>query len=204
MRTRGIVAAALVAGAFCVGCLKTEVSFDTMYVLRPYVQDSTGSPMRSLAGVRAFAFDADTSQWMVASYEDALAGRISRRHAPDEKRSDAVASASAYPAVDTIPSSANWLQMRILLPSALIVAVDTEHRLYGWRQQTFSENLSPYVLSVVFRPWRDSYRDEEWYMCNDFYEETPAEPEEPDGSGGVSDAEEEAPVGGTDAAGATE
>lgn len=173
------LAALLAAGALCTGCMK-EVAFDTTYVLRPYVQDTTGAPMRSLAGVAAYAFDADTSQWMVASYEDAFAGRISRRGAPDEKRSDPVASSCACTPVDTIPSSANWVQMPVRLPSALIVAVDTEHRLYGWRQQEFHENLSPYILSVAFRPWRGSYTDGAWYMRNDFYE---PETEEPGTSG---------------------
>ncbi len=177
---RGAVLAAC-AALSCWGCSK-RVAYDTLYVLRPYVQDSTGFEMRSLPGVRAYAFQADTTQWCVASYDEALAGTISMRYAPDTKRSDPVAVATAYPASDTIPASVNWVQMRIQLSSALIVAVDTEHKLYAYRQQEFHENLSPYILSVAFRPWKEgtSYRDGDWWMFNDFYVPEPEEPDTPE------------------------
>lgn len=166
---RGAVVAACAVIA-CWGCSKS-VTFDTVYVLRPYVQDSTGAEMRTLPGVRAYAFDADTTQWCVASYEDALAGVLTMRYAPDSKRSDPVAVATPYPASDTIPASVNWVQMRVQLSSALIVAVDTVNRLYGYRQQEFHQNLSPYILSVAFRPWKEgnAYSDGDWWMFNDFY-----------------------------------
>lgn len=197
---RGAVVAACAALA-CWGCSKS-VAYDTLYVLRPYVQDSTDAEMRSLPGLRAYAFQADTTQWCVASYEEALAGTISMRYAPDTKRSDPVAVATAYPASDTIPASVNWVQMRVQLSSALIVAVDTENKLYAYCQQEFHENLSPYILSVAFRPWKGAfYQDKDWWMFNDFYVPEPEEPDEgtdtPDG--GTDDSgNPDAPAGGTD------
>ena len=171
--------ALLAAAAIVWGCSKT-VGYDTMYVLRPYVQQENGGDMESLPQIRAYAFAADTMQWTVASYEDALEGILTMRYAPAQKRSDALAVAEPYPPVDTIPASANWVQMHILLPSAMIVAVDTENRLYAYRQQAFSENVSPYMISVAFRPWKETnfYKDGEWWMFNDFY--VPSEPETPE------------------------
>lgn len=172
MNGRNLVVAAVAAVA-CWGCSKT-VAYDTLYVLRPYEQTTNGGAMESLPWCRAYAFDADTTQWTVASYADALDGIITMRYAPAQKRSDALAVAEPYPRVDTIPASANWLQMRLLVPSAMIVVVDTRHGLYAYRQQSFSENVSPYILSVAFRPWKetDFYKDGEWWMFNDRYSPT--------------------------------
>ena len=59
--------ALLAAAAIVWGCSKT-VGYDTMYVLRPYVQQENGGDMESLPQIRAYAFAADTMQWTVASY----------------------------------------------------------------------------------------------------------------------------------------
>lgn len=179
MNGRRIWTAAL-AAFLCWGCNKS-VSYDTMYVLRPYVQQTNGDGMESLPRVKAFAFDADTTMWTVASYEDALRGILTMRYASSQKRSDALAVAEPFPPIDTIPASVNWLQMRILLPSAMILAVDVENRLYGYRQQEFSQNVSPYVLSVAFRPWKEAnfYKDGDWWMFDDYYTK-PVEPDNPD------------------------
>lgn len=179
MNGRRIWTAAL-AAFLCWGCNKS-VSYDTMYVLRPYVQQTNGDGMESLPRVKAFAFDADTTMWTVASYEDALRGVLTMRYAPAQKRSDALAVSEPYPRVDTIPASANWLQMHIELPSAMIVVVDTENLLYAYRQQSFSQNVSPYIISVAFRPWKEMnfYMDGEWWMFDDYYTK-PVEPDESD------------------------
>lgn len=69
------------------GCFK-EVSYRTDYVLKPLVQENSGDVAQLLpeGKAQAFAHAADTVFWEVASYEDALAGIITRRDNPSEKQ----------------------------------------------------------------------------------------------------------------------
>lgn len=164
-------ATALVFG----GCFKS-VSYDTTYILRPYVQTKNQGDFTSLAGVKAYAFAADTTDWEVASYEDALAGILSSKHVLSDRLTP-VATAEPYPQSTTIPSSVNWLQMQLQGSLMMIVAVDVEHKLYAYRNQEFAENLSPYIISIPFRSWRTSYTDGGWRIVNEFYTAPDTQPD---------------------------
>ena len=50
----------LAAAALLTGCFK-DVSTTTNYVIKPLVQDLSGDPYLALDGVKAYAFDADTT-----------------------------------------------------------------------------------------------------------------------------------------------
>ena len=75
------------------------------------------------------------------------------------------------------------LSMHVSSTPVIVVAVDTENKLYGYRQQDLGENLPQLYTSVIFRPWKQlkKYVDGSWRMINEFYVETPIEPEDPDG-----------------------
>ncbi|MFR5766694.1 MAG: hypothetical protein ACLUFW_01620 [Alistipes sp.] len=66
---------------------------------------------------------------------------------------------------------AGWLSMRIDKPSVMVVAVDTEHRIYGYTQQEIAENFPKLYVSVVFKPWKEGteYKDGNWIFRNQFY-----------------------------------
>ena len=61
--------------------------------------------------------------------------------------------------------------MRIDKPSVMVVAVDTEHRIYGYTQQEIAENFPKLYVSVVFKPWKEGteYKDGNWIFRNQFY-----------------------------------
>ena len=135
-------------------------------MLKPLLQSASGSDVEALEGTLAYAFAADTSEWEVTSYEDALAGIITSRHEPSLKDNAPLATAEPYEAEGT----RGWLTMRIRRSSALVVAVNPELRLYGYRQQGFGENMPRLYSTVVFRPWKQSYDESKsWFMRNDFY-----------------------------------
>lgn len=159
------ITASLCLLAGMAGCFK-EVSYDTAYVLKPLLQNASGSDVEPFEGTLAYAFAADTAEWEVTSYDDALAGIITSRQDPSQKISTPLATAEPYEAEGAV----GWLTMRIKRSSALVVAVDPTHRLYGYRQQGFGQNM-PYLYStVVFRPWKQSYDESKsWFMRNDFY-----------------------------------
>ncbi len=67
-----------------------------------------------------------------------LAGIITRRDNPTEKQTVPLVTAEPYQQ----EGIAGWLSMRIDKPSVMVVAVDTEHRIYGYTQQEIAE-ISP-------------------------------------------------------------
>ena len=143
---RGRIITLFTAVVLFAGCFK-EVSYRTDYVLKPLVQENSGDVAQLLpeGKAQAFAHAADTVFWEVASYEDALAGIITRRDNPTEKQTVPLVTAEPYQQ----EGIAGWLSMRIDKPSVMVVAVDTEHRIYGYTQQEIAENFPKEV--VIFR-----------------------------------------------------
>ena len=165
---RGRIITLFTAVVLFAGCFK-EVSYRTDYVLKPLVQENSGDVAQLLpeGKAQAFAHAADTVFWEVASYEDALAGIITRRDNPTEKQTVPLVTAEPYQQ----EGIAGWLSMRIDKPSVMVVAVDTEHRIYGYTQQEIAENFPKLYVSVVFKPWKEGteYKDGNWIFRNQFY-----------------------------------
>lgn len=158
----------LVAVLGCAGCFE-KVSHSTDYVLRPSVQFTSGGLEEPLAGVVAYAFDADTTLWGVASYDDALAGIVTSKENPAEQLA---------PLAEALPCETEGMTDRLCmrLPSRplMVLAVDTEHRLYAYTQQKIVENLPNLYVKVLFKPWRETtaYR-EQWSFYNPFFVPAP-------------------------------
>lgn len=164
----------LLAAALLAGCFK-KIGYDTFYVLHPWTQDGTQRFAPPFGSVRVYAFDADTTQWAVRSYEEALAGTIASVRSGE--RTEAVAEGEPY----VIDGNENWLSMRLDGPRFFILAVDLEHRLYAYTEQAMGENLPQLHASVVFPlVWKSRrVKNGKWVVCNDFYEpEGPATPPE--------------------------
>ena len=109
----------LAAAALLAGCFK-DVSYKTNYVLKPLAQAQTVDPVEPFEGLKAYAFDADTAFYTVASYEDALNGVIARK----DDLSDRIASpvAAAEPCVRE--GTVGWVQMPLSAETQMVVAVD--------------------------------------------------------------------------------
>jgi len=168
-----LYAAALLAS----GCFKS-VGYDTDVILKSWVQRASADALEPASGVVAYAFEADTTTWTVASYDDALNGVLTRKGTGEGGVSPVRGEAYRVDSVDM-----ELLLMRVGSSPVVLVAVDTENRLYGYRQQELGENLPRLFTSVVFRPWKrmKKYVDGTWRMFNDFYIE---EPDRPDGGTG--------------------
>lgn len=147
-------------------CFK-EVAFRTLYVVRPQRQaTSDDSAPALIPGAVAYAFDADTALWTVASYDDALAGIITSRSNPDEKFSVPVASSVPY-------GDSGEISLDLDREWQMVVVVDPVDRLYALTRQQLPVNLSPLTVSLVFQPWKTgkSYKYGSWLFFNDFYVE---------------------------------
>ena len=168
----------IIVAAICViclgGCLK-GYDGNVVYVLKPLVSDgSENEPMERY--ITAYAFYADTTQWTVASYEDALAMRITDKESGRKQEEPAVV---AEPFIEA-PSAGSFSVAMPLRPAkVLLVVVDTELKLYGYREQTLPEGLATTFETVIFYTSRNArrYKAGQWMMCNDFYVAPEPEPE---------------------------
>lgn len=156
----------LLAAAAAAGCSKSVLR-ETDYVLKPLVQASSGDVMQPVEGALAYAFDADTAAWTVASYDDALAGVITSRTNPAERIS------APYVAAEPLAEGelAGRLAMHLALPTQLVVAVDPADRLYAFTQFEMPDNLPAIYVTLPFRPYREGreYKEGDWIFRNDFY-----------------------------------
>lgn len=155
-------------------CFK-KVTMDCRYHVRPYYQAESGGVAVQGEGTIAYAFAADTSQWTIATYDDALNGVLTSKTS-GEKRSDAM---------DRAEQGDSTVVLQLTATPATIVVVDTVNKLFGWRMTDVVENLPDLYVSVTFRPWsvKKRYVEGAWRMNNEAYvapePEEPAEPEQP-------------------------
>lgn len=161
----------LLCALFLTGCFRS-VTYDTQYVLKPWVQQYNQGTVASQPGVLLYAYAVDTTDWTVASYDDAVAGILTSRTDPSQKFREPYATGAPFGVVDTVPTAVDWLKMRLKLSSATILAVDPANRLYAYTRQALYENLSPLYISVTFQPWRTlaRYMYGNWTFVNDFYD----------------------------------
>lgn len=154
------------AACLLTGCFK-DVSTKTTFVLKPLLQELSGDQKLPLEGVKAYAFNVDTTQWTVATYADALAGIITQRADPTQKLSTPDAVAEPYEKEGTV----GWLQMLLAAPTQMVVAVDPAQKLYAYTQQVMPENLPNLYVSLLFQPWKVGkvYKEGAWMFFNEFY-----------------------------------
>lgn len=148
------------------GCFK-DTSVKTNYVLKPLSQTLSTDPYEALEGVKAYAFDADTTLYTVASYEDALNGVISLKSDLSSKLSEPTAVSEPYEQ----EGATGWVHMSLSAPMQMVVAVDTQHRLYAYTQQELEVNLPNLYVVLPFKVWKEgnSYKDGNWSFYNEYY-----------------------------------
>lgn len=157
------------------GCFK-KVTMDCRYHVRPYYQAESGGIAVQGEGMIAYAFAADTTQWTVASYDDALNGVLTSKTS-GEKRSDAM---------ERVEQSDSTVVLQLTVTPVTIVVVDPINKLFGWRMTEVAENLPDLYVSITFRPWsvKKRYVEGPWRMNNEAYvapePETPEVPETPE------------------------
>ncbi len=173
------------------GCFK-KVTMDCRYHVRPYYQAESGGIAMQGEGMIAYAFAADTTQWTVASYDDALNGVLTSKTS-GEKRSDAM---------ERVEQSDSTVVLQLTVTPVTIVVVDPINKLFGWRMTEVAENLPDLYVSITFRPWsvKKRYVEGPWRMNNEAYvapepdvpetPETPDVPTEPDTPEGDDEGQE--------------
>lgn len=119
----------------------------------------------------AYAFDADTTEWSVLSYEDAVAGIITS--------GEPARSCGRSPRASHTRSTATKTGWRCSSTAPVSHRRGQSNRLYGFTEQAIGENLPQMHVSVTFYPKEKGRRflKGKWIMCNDFYTEPEPEPD---------------------------
>lgn len=170
LRRLAITAAVLLAAG---GCFKSVVTY-TRFNVAVYNQTEADAEFVRARDIDAYAYYVDTTEWRVASYEDAVAGRITNK-----------LTGEVLDAPDAIGSfnSSQEFQTSIVLTEGLsmIVTVNPELRLYAYRSYELPVNLPQVDTRLYMASWRPTHTSSGWVVVNRFYEpETPEEPEEPE------------------------
>lgn len=155
----------LAAGLLAAGCSK-HVGFDTNFILKAWSQPVSGGELEPLSDVLLYGYVADTVQWTVASYEDALACRLT-----DKQSGETTDTPYAVGVPYELEGFGSTMAMRTDAELLMVVVVDRTNRLYGYTMQSFSQNMPEMYVSLVFQPWKksSSFKNGTWWMFNDFY-----------------------------------
>lgn len=145
--------------------------------IAPKLQETEDGPESdpTASQIKAYAYAADTTQWYIASYEDARDFRITRKDDPAETRTQ--------PNFQAYREDSGLYGMEVTSTPLMVVVVDQTNRLYAYSKQEVDLSGPEVTLPVVFRLWSPTWITVEngWRVVNDALrpEETP-EPETPE------------------------
>lgn len=143
--------------------LKTYIS--------PKLQQAEDGPQTdpTSSQIMAYAYAADTTQWYIASYEDARDYRITMKEDPDQTRTQ--------PNFQAYRENSGLYGMEVTSTPLMVVVVDRTNRLYAYSKQEVDLSGPEQTFPVVFRLWSTAWITVEngWRVVNDAHrpEETP-------------------------------
>lgn len=181
---------ALAVGLCCVGCFKSTVGY-TIFRTAVFIQSTDKGDYVKARDLYTYAYYVDTTDWKVASYEDACNKIITNKLTGERREMPDV-----YGEMN--PSNEYQLTMVINRPMTMMILVDPENKVYAYRNYELPDNLPQVDTKLYIVGWRNSYTTAGWRIVNEFYkppqpETDPENPDEPnttpdDGEGeGVDD-----------------
>ena len=156
------------------GCFK-KVGFNTTIILYPKVQAESNGEFAVAEGVTVYAYYVAGEDWVVNSYEDALAKVITNKKSGATKN-EPVAESVPFAAEDEEPDPQGRLKLSTKREHVMLVALYPAAEMWAYRNYTVGENLPTTTMKFHFRPWKtDEYVDSGWTFNR---KPQPATPEE--------------------------
>ncbi|MBQ0081183.1 MAG: hypothetical protein KBS95_06530 [Alistipes sp.] len=139
----------IAAVGLLVGCFHKETT-DTEVFLKVLIQEESGSKNTQCDGIKAYAYALYDERWSVESYEDALNGVITSFDGEKLSTPDVIAEEYVEEQTGT-----RYMKMYMEYPLMMIVAVDTQHKMYAYAIKHFEAiNLPQTYLSLVMHLWK--------------------------------------------------
>ncbi len=124
-------------------CFK-ETAYQTNCIIDTRQQVVSGDEYIPLTGAIAYSFAGTTSQWGIASFDDALNGVAT-----------AVAGGATQAALTTsVESGEGRLSLQLEGEEMIIVVVDPESESYAIRDYELPQNLTQLDVTLPFLPWK--------------------------------------------------
>ena len=171
------------------GCFK-KVTTNTTLIVKTLIEEISGGDDVAAKEVVAYAYYTGTTDWTVASYEDAVQGIITDTSGTERRTTpDVVASP-----FEREGSTNSYVAMPLDQSPAMIVIAVPEVRMYAYSFRTLeAENLPQTYITLIFHSWKTKQYTEgnknkggEWIVF------PPAEPLEEE-TEGKTEAETESP-----------
>lgn len=131
----------------------------------PSVQAVEDGPTAEISNLKAYAFaNADTTAWYIASYDDAVAGKITSKSDDSFTRNN--------PNFQAFKEDNSTLyKMSVSAPLLMVVVVDRTDRLYAYtKQEVDLDGEAVTFPQLIFRSWKEQWIDKDntngWVIVN--------------------------------------
>lgn len=147
---------------------------DLKVTVRPQIQDEEGAEAHAPSSqslMKVYAYRVDTADWYIRSYDDAYAGRITRKTDSTEMRDRP--NFTAYPDAD------GQYSMTVNDSPLMVVVVDRTNRQYAYsKQEPVLEGESP-LWQLVFQAWTKEWirQADGWTFIDEEQKPKPEKPE---------------------------
>lgn len=143
------------------GCFKTVVAY-TIFRIAVYEQVEQNGDITKSEELLSYAYYVDTTEWKVASWEDALLFRITNKTTGEVKdvpdRIGDFASGDEY-----------QVSMELNKKISMLVVVNPELRMYAYRNYELPVNLERVDTKLYFSPWKRDHKASGWQIMNPFF-----------------------------------
>ncbi len=134
----------------CTGCFEDE-KYETLLVLRPAYQQTSSSDFITLEGALAYAFVADTTDFVVASYDDAVLGVAKDAVTGDYLTPIAV----GEPYMNDVWDFRGAVSLQVEQEQVLLLVVDTKNEDFAYCNYDVSVNLATTYIAINFPSWSE-------------------------------------------------
>lgn len=142
-------------------CFKDTVSY-TRFNLAVYDQVDSEAAFSHAEELDTYAFYADTTEWYIASWEDAVAHRITNK-----------TSGQTLDVPDVVgefnPEEQYQTTLLVEQPVSMLVVVNPALKLYAYRKYELPENLPDIYAKLYMAAWRPTHNSSVWIVVNRFY-----------------------------------
>lgn len=147
-------------------CFKDTVSY-TRFNLAVYDQTTSDADFAHAEELDSYAFYADTTEWYIASWEDAVAHRITNKTSGQTLDvPDVVGEFNAEQQYQTT--------LQVEQPISMLVVVNPALKLYAYRKYELPENLADIYAKLYMAAWRPTHNSSGWTVVNRFYTDEPS------------------------------
>lgn len=143
-------------------------------IVAPRTQAAEGGEDTALTTAEVYAFYADTTEWYIASYADAVGRKITRKDDPSKKR-------TTPEALGYLDKETGTYKMEVRNSVLMLVVADksTDSERYAYSKQTVDLEGAPVTFPIVLRTWKTDYIyvEDGWRVVDQ--KRKPVQPETP-------------------------